>query len=62
MSALTSVSNATSLDPAFTPDADRFGELTSGDFLKIMLSEMSRQDPLKPNDSSALVEQMAEKD
>ncbi len=40
-----------------TPNA--FSDLTSEEFVKIMFTELSNQDPLKPNDSSALLEQMA---
>lgn len=35
-----------------------FGELTSGEFLKIMFSELANQDPLAPTDSKALLEQI----
>ena len=38
---------------------DAYSKLTSGDFVKIILSELSRQDPLKPNDSSQLVQDMS---
>lgn len=33
--------------------------LTADDFTKIILTELSNQDPLKPNDTNALLEQMA---
>jgi flagellar basal-body rod modification protein FlgD len=36
-----------------------FSDLTSEEFVKIMFTELSNQDPLKPNDSAALLEQMA---
>jgi flagellar basal-body rod modification protein FlgD len=62
MSALSSAS-ALASSPITTASGenvqDRYSALTSGDFLKIMLQELSRQDPLKPNDTGALVEQMA---
>ncbi len=38
---------------------DGFSALKSEDFVKIMFTELGNQDPLKPNDSQALVEQMA---
>lgn len=38
---------------------DAFSALTSEEFVKIMFTELGNQDPLKPNDSQALVEQMA---
>jgi flagellar basal-body rod modification protein FlgD len=61
MSALSSASALASSPLAASGEnvQDRYSALTSGDFLKIMLQELSRQDPLKPNDTGALVEQMA---
>jgi len=51
----------TSLDPAqlssATPNA--FSELNSEEFVKIMFTELGHQDPLKPNDSAALLQQMS---
>jgi len=38
---------------------DRFSELSSADFVKIMFSELTTQDPLKPNDSNTLLQQMS---
>ncbi len=35
------------------------GALGSGEFLQIILSELSRQDPLAPSDTSALLDQIA---
>lgn len=40
-------------------NANRFSELTSEDFVKIMFTELQNQDPLKPNDSNALLEQFS---
>lgn len=36
-----------------------FASLTTQDFLKILLSELSHQDPLAPQDSSKLLEQFS---
>jgi flagellar basal-body rod modification protein FlgD len=36
----------------------RFSELSSEQFIKIIFTELSNQDPFKPNDSSALLEQL----
>lgn len=38
---------------------DAFSDLNSQDFVKIMFTELSNQDPLKPNDSNALLQQMS---
>lgn len=39
--------------------SDGFGEVTSEEFMEIILSELSNQDPLAPNDSQALLEQIS---
>lgn len=36
-----------------------FAALRSEDFIKVMLSELTNQDPFEPQDSSALLEQMS---
>jgi len=36
-----------------------FAELDSAEFMKILLSELSNQDPFKPQDSGALLEQLS---
>jgi flagellar basal-body rod modification protein FlgD len=36
-----------------------FAELSSGEFLEIILSELSNQDPLAPNDTAAILEQLS---
>ncbi|MHC5113481.1 MAG: flagellar hook capping FlgD N-terminal domain-containing protein [Planctomycetota bacterium] len=41
-----------------TPTPNRFSELDSEDFIKIIFSELTNQDPLQPNDTSALLEQL----
>ena len=36
----------------------QFSEMTSEDFIKIMFTELTNQDPFQPNDSQALLEQI----
>lgn len=38
---------------------DAFSDLTSEEFVKIMFTELSNQDPLKPNDSNQMLEQLS---
>ncbi len=38
---------------------NKFSELSSEEFVRIMFTELSNQDPLKPNDSNQLLEQMS---
>ncbi len=42
-----------------TSSKDAFSALTSGDFLKIILTELSKQDPLQPNDTKSMIEQLS---
>ena len=49
--------NALSGSPASSPSS-RFSEMSSEDFMKIIFTELQSQDPFKPNDSNALLEQM----
>lgn len=51
--------NGTSSGASQSGSTSRMSELTSDQFLKIMFSELTRQDPLKPNDSNALLQQMS---
>lgn len=37
---------------------NRFNELSSEEFMKIIFTELQQQDPLKPNDSNALLQQI----
>jgi flagellar basal-body rod modification protein FlgD len=39
--------------------ANAFSELSSEEFVKIMFAELSNQDPLKPNDSTQMLEQLS---
>lgn len=50
---------ATQSNANSTPQANGFAELNSGEFMKIILSELSNQDPLKPNDTAAILEQLS---
>ncbi|MFN9077856.1 MAG: flagellar hook capping FlgD N-terminal domain-containing protein [bacterium] len=54
MSQLTVSSSA----PTPPPLKSRFNEMSSEEFMKIIFTELQQQDPFKPNDSSALLEQL----
>ncbi len=41
------------------PAGNRFAELSSDDFIRVMLSELQNQDPFAPSDSAALLEQLS---
>jgi len=42
-----------------TPGVSGFAELDSNEFMQIILSELSNQDPLAPNDTAAILEQLS---
>lgn len=42
-----------------TPAGDAFSSLSSEEFTKIILTELQNQDPLEPNDTGALLEQLS---
>ena len=44
---------------AATKAPDKFAALSSSEFVKIMLSELKNQDPLAPQDSSKMLEQLS---
>lgn len=56
MSQIPSV-NPLDTNPARAP-ANGFNALRSEDFIRIIFTELSNQDPFKPSDSSALLEQL----
>ena len=42
-----------------TTNTGGFGSLSSEEFIKVMIQELSNQDPFEPQDSSALLEQLS---
>ncbi|MBI1336387.1 MAG: hypothetical protein GC164_05435 [Phycisphaera sp.] len=44
---------------ATTPTGGGFAAITSDQFIKIMVSELTKQDPLNPQDTSKLLEQLS---
>ena len=42
-----------------TSSTDAFAALTSGEFLKIIFTELQNQDPLAPSDTSAMLDQLS---
>lgn len=44
--------------PTTSAATGRFSEMSSEDFMKIIFTELQSQDPFKPNDSNALLEQL----
>ena len=44
---------------ATQPRNNSFGELSSEEFINILITELTQQDPFKPNDSGAILEQLS---
>ena len=44
---------------ATSPQANAYSQLNTEQFIKIIFTELSHQDPLQPNDSKALLEQLS---
>lgn len=53
------VSQITGSSTSDSATPNRLSEISSEQFLKIIFSELQRQDPLQPNDSSKLLEQLS---
>lgn len=46
-------------EPTTRTSTSRFNELSTEDFVKIMFTELTNQDPFQPNDSAALLQQLS---
>jgi flagellar basal-body rod modification protein FlgD len=58
---MSQISSAASIDTAVNARAgmpSRFSEMDSEDFIRIIFTELTNQDPLQPNDTGALLEQL----
>ena len=55
---MSQISAPTGAPPELPPIKSRFNEMSSEDFMKIIFTELQQQDPFKPNDSGALLEQL----
>ena len=56
---MTQIPATSSLDSALPSSSiNRFSEMSSEDFIRIIFTELANQDPLAPNDSAALLEQL----
>ena len=58
-SSLSSIASPSQSSAAGASGANPYAELDSGEFIQIMLSELSNQDPFQPNDSAAILEQLS---
>jgi flagellar basal-body rod modification protein FlgD len=57
---VTGTSSTSKSGSAPTAGVDRYSALTSDDFMKVLLASFQQQDPLKPQDTNQLVQQLSE--
>jgi flagellar basal-body rod modification protein FlgD len=56
---MSQISDAVTTDSLVrTGSTDAFSEMSSEDFIRIMFTELTNQDPFQPNDSAALLDQL----
>lgn len=56
---MSQLSSATALDRTMgSTTPNRFSEMETEDFIRIIFTELTNQDPLQPNDTGALLEQL----
>ena len=56
---MSQISSALGVDPTASADLpSRFSEMATEDFIRIIFTELTNQDPLQPNDTSALLDQL----
>ncbi|GEM_PF-235846 len=56
---MSAIASASAANASASNQPSRFSELTSEEFIKIITTEMTRQDPLKPNDTNQLLQQLS---
>ncbi len=56
--AVTAKQNAAAANDTSSSDAGTAGEITSGDFLTLLVTEMQNQDPTQPTDPNAYIQQL----
>lgn len=57
--AIGGILNSTATSAASSGKSDGFGALNTDEFIKILMTELTNQDPLQPNDSQAILEQLS---
>jgi flagellar basal-body rod modification protein FlgD len=55
---MSQISSATGVDRAVSGATSRFSEMSTEDFVRIIFTELTNQDPLQPNDTGALLDQL----
>jgi len=55
---MSQLSAATSVGAGLQAPVNRFSEMSTEDFINIIFTELTNQDPLQPNDTGALLDQL----
>ena len=55
---MSQISSAIAMDRAASAVPNRFSEMETEDFIRIIFTELTNQDPLQPNDTGALLDQL----
>jgi flagellar basal-body rod modification protein FlgD len=55
---MSAISAATSVDQSLAGPTNRFSEMSTSEFIQIMFTELTNQDPLEPSDTGALLDQL----
>ena len=58
MSAITSANDVANVNANRDPGSG-FGDLSSEEFIRIMIAELTTQDPFEPNDTQAILDQLS---
>lgn len=56
---MSSISGFSSTNPVNSASPDAFSQLTSGEFLQIIFTELANQDPFEPNDTQSMLNQLS---
>lgn len=57
--AISSTGPAQAANPFASMDTGKFGDMSSEEFINVLITEMTNQDPFQPNDSAAVMEQLS---
>jgi len=60
MSAIDTMFSSTSTTPSVSAVSDRMNELTTSDFIKMMVAELENQDPMNPMSNTEMLQQISQ--
>jgi flagellar basal-body rod modification protein FlgD len=60
MSAISALTSSTSANSSIPGNSDRLNELTTSDFIKMMVAELENQDPMNPMSNTEMLQQISQ--